>query len=244
MLAAENPAPGFIHSKDEPLPEGTGISALVQKSGRLEIVPNYNDFETGVDALKTGNYESAGVPMRLGDRHIGALTVSMASPNLHFNLANLDILTTLANQAAIAIENARLYSDLGRENEKYRLIAEKASDLIISLDSAGILTYVNERVRSILGYLPVEMTGKPLERYLATEGQVALRDLMQNLLLPHPESRSDGYYSQPQELLAISKDGVPVNLEFNFGLLYQPGRQDQIFGIQGIGRDVNRPQTK
>ncbi len=238
MLAVENPAPGFELTANEPLAEGTGISALVQRSGRLEIIPDYNDFEEGVAALKTGNYESAGVPMRLGDRHIGALTVAMASPSQHFKLANLDILTTLANQAAIAIENARLYSDLGRENEKYRLIAEKASDLIISLDSGGILTYVNERVQSILGYLPLDMTGKPLERYLAAEGQIALSALLQNLLRPHPESRPNGYYSQPQELLAISKDGVPVNLEFNFGLLYRPGRQDQIFGIQGIGRDV------
>ena len=217
------------------IPAGAGISAVVQSTGRLEISSDYSTSYSSLPAATGKRYETAAVPLRLHDRHLGALVVSLTDPASHFIPGNLDILTSLANQAAIAIENARLYADLSRESEKYRLITEKASDLIISLDSKGVLTFVNERVKTILGYEPLEMTGKPLSRFLAPEGQTALRYILRDLFMPQVETTAD---SQPQELLATSKEGVPINLEFNFGLLYQSGSQSQIAGVQAIGRDV------
>ena len=215
--------------------EDEGISALVRRSGKLEIIPNYQTWNERVPNNTQGLYETAAVPLRSRNRHIGTILVSLADPNRHFVPANLDILTTLANQAAIAIENARLYTDLSRENERYRLIAEKASDLIISLDSNGLLTYVNERVKTVLGYDPADMLYKPLVRFLTTDGQSTFHVIFRDLLQSRPEIGIDGH---PQELLAVSKEGVPINLEFNFGLLYQSGSQHQVVGIQAIGRDV------
>jgi signal transduction histidine kinase/CheY-like chemotaxis protein len=52
------------------------------------------------------------------------------------------------------------------------------------------------------------------------------------------DNGAGSYDTQQRELLAISKEGIPVNLEFNFGLFYQPGSQGKIAGIQAIGRDV------
>ncbi|HEX2912819.1 MAG TPA: response regulator [Chloroflexia bacterium] len=238
LVSAENPHSSLLNVEKVFAEEDEGITGEVRRSGRSFVIPNYKVYVRRVALLEQGSYETAGFPLRVGDRHVGVLVVTQASPDRHFFSGDLDILTTLANQASIAIENARLYTDLTRESEKYRLIADKASDLIISLDTEGNLTYVNERVLSILGYDPAEMLERPLDRYLAPEGQLALKRIMRDLLRPHPEIVSGGYYSDPQELVAVNRDGALVFLEFNFGLLYRPGSSDQTAGIQAIGRDV------
>ncbi len=235
ITASFNPDQAALATSSTP---GQDLSSLIQQAGRLQIISNNQPVESGLELLPVNDCEAAGVPLRVNEQHMGVLIVSIASEERHFAQPDLEILTTLANQASIALENARLYNVLERENEKYRLIAEKASDMIISLDSSGTLIYVNERVQSILGYSPEEMTGKPLEQFLAAEGQTALRKFMRKLLQPHPESAASGFYSQARELLAVTKEGVPRDLEFNFGLLFQAGGQSEIAGIQAIGRDV------
>ncbi len=238
FVAAENPVEGIETVLNMLMPEGGGLAALVQEKAQLVILPNYQTFEGKIPGLLLDCYETAGVPLRIGDRHIGVLVVALADPERHFAPADLDILASLANQAAIAIDNAQLYTDLARESEKYRLIAEKASDLIISLDASGSLTYVNERLKSILGYDPEEILGKKLEDFLAPEGQATLNQMIEDLLHRAPDNAPGVYETQQRELLAVSKEGVPVNLEFNFSLFYQPGSQGKIAGIQAIGRDV------
>jgi PAS domain S-box-containing protein len=238
FVASENPYETIETVRNAAMPGNQGLAALVQQKGQMVILPNYQTFENRIPGLLLECYETAGVPLRIGDRHIGVLFVALADPERHFAPADLDILKTLANQAAIAIDNAQLYTDLARESEKYRLITEKASDLIISLDAGGNLTYVNERLKAVLGYEPVEVLGNKFANFLAPEGQAALNTMIGSLLnraVDSPASLSD---TQQGELLAVSKVGVPVNLEFNFGLFYQPGSQGKIAGIQAIGRDV------
>ncbi len=229
-----NPILGMI------IPEEVGLVGMVYKLGRLCVIPDYQSFENRISTLDVLNKsrETAAVPLRIGDRHIGVLVVSLIDPENHFRPSDIDILTTLANQAAIAIENARLYTELGRETERYRLIAEKASDLIISVDGAGNLVYVNERVQTVLGYAPSEMINQPFSKFLMTEGQIVLNELLHNWYQPMSEAEVGEIIrpaNQLHELLAYSKDGAPINLEFSFGPLY---RQNQLTSIQGIGRDV------
>jgi PAS domain S-box-containing protein len=232
--ATENPAEGVETVMTTAIPANRGLAALVQEKAQPVIVPNYQTFENRIPGLLLECYETAGVPLRIGDRHIGVLVVALADPDRHFASADLDILATLANQAAIAIDNAQLYTDLARESEKYRLITEKASDLIISLDPNGNLTYVNERLKAVLGYEPEEVLGNKFANFLTLEGQATL-----NQMIGRPRVvDNSSYETQQSELQAISKVGAPVNLEFNFGFFYQPGSQGKIAGIQAIGRDV------
>ena len=232
IIAAENSSKPTIGKS---LPAGIGLTDLVRRTGRMQIVANYQTFENSYSGFPDDNYQTAGLPLRLGDRHIGVLLVALTNPESRFSPSELDSLVMLANQAAIAIENARLYTDLAGESEKYRLIAEKASDVIISLDDSGCVTYVNERVQALLDYSPAEIIGQPLERFLAPEGQITLNQLLNDLrLFPADKPAPDADHPL-HELLAVTKVGVLVNLEFSFGPLYQQG---SIVSILGIGRDV------
>jgi PAS domain S-box-containing protein len=211
-----------------------GLAGVVHREGRLIVIPDYSIWENRAsDYTVLALHEMAGIPLRLGRRQIGVLTVGMTRPDAHFAPADLEILPTLANQAAIAIENARLYNDLTQSEGRYRLIAENASDLIITFDRKGRLTYVNERVRTLLGYSPEEVMSKEFSAFLTHEGQLVLQNLIEKLSTPNFSPTQ--IVSQPLEIEALNKDGEVVNLELNCGLLYE---RNEIIGLQAIGRDV------
>ncbi len=208
--------------------EEAGLAGAVYREGRMVVIPDYSKWEHRIDDL-SGFAEAAGIPLRLGRRHIGVLVVAMAEPWRHLALPDLDLLTTLANQAAAAIENVRLYNDLTQSEGRYRLIAENASDLILTLDLKGRLTYINERVRTLLGYSPDDMINQELSLFLTQDGQQNIQRLITAMPLAGVE------INQPLEIEARSKDGDLVYLEFTCGLLYE---RNEVIGLQAIGRDV------
>ncbi len=90
------------------------------------------------------------VPLVIRDRAIG-LFVFQSNRLNHFDQAKADLALTFANQAAIAIENARLFeaeSERRQEAERRRFVAEGLSDIIDRLNSNRTL---NETLDFILG---------------------------------------------------------------------------------------------
>lgn len=60
------------------------------------------------------------VPLRIKSRQIGAIYLDSLTKRGRFTRDNLPFLTVFANQAAIAIENARLYASIREENRRLR----------------------------------------------------------------------------------------------------------------------------
>jgi signal transduction histidine kinase/CheY-like chemotaxis protein len=90
-----------------------------------------------------------GVPMMIGDKVTGVISVqSETQPNL-YNQHHANLLSTIGNQAAIAIENARLVNQLRRRANQLQTAAEIARDIssALSLDNLfhRVVNLVNER---------------------------------------------------------------------------------------------------
>jgi GAF domain-containing protein len=88
---------------------GEGIVGKVASSGKPIYVPDTHEidfifFDPSVRSLLC-------VPLMIRDRVIGALAVDQTTPNA-FTLDDERVLAIAAAQAAVAIENARLYQDL------------------------------------------------------------------------------------------------------------------------------------
>lgn len=60
------------------------------------------------------------VPLRIKSRQIGAIYLDSLTKRGRFTRDNLPFLTAFANQAAVAIENARLYASMREENRRLR----------------------------------------------------------------------------------------------------------------------------
>jgi signal transduction histidine kinase len=104
--------------KSIPVPAEGSIAGWVAREGRPLVI---NDVRTDPrfyrqvdDATKFDTRSILGVPLKVKDRIIGVLEALNRRGDVPFTEEDIDILTTLAAQAAVAIENARLFqqSDL------------------------------------------------------------------------------------------------------------------------------------
>lgn len=96
----------------------------------------------------------ADLPLRVGERVIGMLAVFFSQPH-HFTEAERDLLNTFADQAAIAVENARLYARTERHlQEQQRALSSLqriARQLSLTFDQEHILRLVLEESLRIAG---------------------------------------------------------------------------------------------
>lgn len=81
-------------------------------------------------------------PLRIGENVIGALCVSSSQAD-HFSKESADVVTKLANTAAVALQNAQLYAQAERVamlEERHRLAAEMHDGLGQTLSYLGLMT--------------------------------------------------------------------------------------------------------
>ncbi|HEX6305557.1 MAG TPA: diguanylate cyclase [Anaerolineales bacterium] len=95
-------------------PRPEGLTYTVARTGEVIIVDDMQDHELykGVPASWQGSI--VGLPLKFGERVVGVMTVAQPKPAA-FSQANLRVLRLLGDQAAIAIENARLHNLVARQ---------------------------------------------------------------------------------------------------------------------------------
>ncbi len=100
---------------------GEGIAGWVVKSGQPMVVPDTSKeirFSTKYDKITGFDTRSLiCVPLTLKGKIMGAIQVLNKRSKEPFNNADLEILTIMSNQIAVAMENANLYSRLEKKFE-------------------------------------------------------------------------------------------------------------------------------
>lgn len=131
-------------------------------------------------------------PLIVRDTCIGAVYVDSRIVANLFLPEQGDLLMTFCRQAAIAIDNARLFADLNRalrkveEDKQYmdNIFASIANG-VITTDSAGIVTKFNEAAGYILQINPLAVVGRPYQEVFSVRPQVGLSDLLQSAFRQH-----------------------------------------------------------
>ncbi|HUG33153.1 MAG TPA: response regulator, partial [Anaerolineales bacterium] len=115
-----------------------------------------------------------------------------------FTSDRLEVIRVLSSQAAISIDNARLYADLGRNEEKYRTLFEDSRDAIFVMNIDSTIVDINQATLDLFGYTREEMLtlgladiGVPMDAFAAfqriMEEQGSARDYEVKL------TRKDGF---------------------------------------------------
>lgn len=73
---------------------------------------------------------------------LGLLILTHEQEN-YFNLDHLLLLQAIASQAAIAVENARLYSNVAQEQKRLAAVLQHAAEAILMFDALGRLSLLN-----------------------------------------------------------------------------------------------------
>jgi len=99
--------------------------------------------------LRTGTRALLAIPLLREDHLIGGLTINKKTPG-DFSLAVIDLLKTLANQSALAIENARLFREVADKSRLLEAANQHKSEFVANM-SHELRTPLN----AILGFSEV-----------------------------------------------------------------------------------------
>jgi GAF domain-containing protein/HAMP domain-containing protein/anti-sigma regulatory factor (Ser/Thr protein kinase) len=101
---------------------------------------------------------AAVAPLTIKDQAVGTLLlVDKEGGEGEFDQTDLDLLVAFANQAAAAIENARLFDAEQRRAEQFRVISEAGRHIISILDVDDLLGEIVRLVKETFGYHLVQI---------------------------------------------------------------------------------------
>jgi PAS domain S-box-containing protein len=100
------------------------------------------------------------VPIRVHERVLGVLGVDNRESKQYFTEDHLTIVSSLADFAATAIENAWLYFQINHERSQLESIITDVADGVIVLDLNRRLLLVNRAARTIFGLGGKDLIGK------------------------------------------------------------------------------------
>ena len=166
------------------------------------------------------------VPLLAQNRLSGVLYLeNNHSPGV-FAMERTQVVKTLSAQAAISIENAKLYSSLAASEQRYRSIFEGASDLIFLTSPQGRIVDVNPASMVIFGHTREEMLASSItDFYVDPRQREKFRQAIEST------GMVDGF-----EVVMRRKDGEPIEAVLTAHL--RRDAQGEIIGYQGILRDV------
>jgi signal transduction histidine kinase len=113
--------PGDFVGRPIPKSANVSIGAYIIETGKPLVIKDYTNDPRSVPVLRPFGFKATvGVPLLRGDLAIGALIVLSTDAGREYDLDDVELLSVLADQATVAIDNALLYS---REKERSREIA-------------------------------------------------------------------------------------------------------------------------
>lgn len=120
-----------------------------------------------------GFWEVVSLPLKVeGDEFLGALYVFRIRGG-GFSRDDRRILQSFADQAAIAVNNARLYEQLTHEKRRLDAILEFSADGIVIMDGAHRIQMFNRAMSNLIGVPASEAIGKRFEEVLVLKNKRA-----------------------------------------------------------------------
>ncbi|NTU56016.1 MAG: sensor domain-containing diguanylate cyclase [Anaerolineales bacterium] len=236
-------------------PRKNGLTHTVAREQKLIVVEDMSDHPLFREAPKEWSGSIMGIPLMMGQRVVGVMNLARTRTG-DFSQSEIRLLTLLADQAAIAIINARLHfavsqqarSDMLTGLPNRRALDERLDDEIsISLHSGRPFGVV---MMDLDGFKSINDTyghdcGDAFLRQIANHLQASLRgsDFLaryggdeMTLILPDTDLPQAAYVARKvqAQLTALNltlPDGKPVTLGVTGGIALFPKHADTASGL-------------
>lgn len=115
-------------------------------------------------AVGLGLWQVVSLPLKIeGEEFLGALYVFRVRGGA-FSRDDRRVLQSFADQAAIAVHNARLYEQLSYEKSRLNAILEFSADGVVIMDAAHRIQIFNRAISNLLGIPASEAIGASSRR--------------------------------------------------------------------------------
>ncbi len=132
-----------------------GISGRILSEKRPVVIRDLTkEKDVNPTAIKKKRKGVLGVPVLMKKKVIAILFVDSSEPRT-FTKREISQVSFLANQAAVAIENARLYEQIEQRIRDLSISYRISQTLISTLDLKTLLTKILDELKRTLGYLNV-----------------------------------------------------------------------------------------
>jgi PAS domain S-box-containing protein len=171
------------------------------------------------------------MPLSRHGKLIGTLYLENNSAFQSFTPDRLATLKLIASEAAISLENARLYADLREREAKARLLVETSLDAVLSMDEQGRITEWNARAEEMFGWRRDEVVGKLLSETLIPK---SYRSTHEQGLRRFLTSGVGPILNQRVEITALRRSGDELPVELSVA----PYRVGDAWAFSGFVRDI------
>ncbi len=154
-------------------------------------------------------------PLRYRGRSLGAVVAINRLQDPDFTEHDLALLAAVSNQAAVVIDDIRLYEETARLKVFNENILQSVGEIILLEDENGRFTFVNPAIEEVLGYVPESLLGQSWELLLPKREWARVRE--------ESRRREQGLAGR-YETLACASDGREVPLIVSARPLFQEGR--------------------
>jgi len=137
--------------KDHPIVEWLADHEQALTRREVEVMPQFKALwgQEREDLEKLG--AELFIPLKAKGELVGIFAVGPKLSEEAYSQDDQLTLTTLANQTAVAIENARLHQETRRRLEEMATLRETALDISAQLEMSSVLRSIIERVTKLLG---------------------------------------------------------------------------------------------
>jgi PAS domain S-box-containing protein len=222
---------------------GEGVGGNVWQREQPLLVDDYRLWNGRLTDKSLDDLRSVvGIPLKYESRVHGVIGLASVESGKKFDEEDIAILNRFAELALVALDKARLYSDVRRElaerkrteetlresEERYRLLLESSPDPIVVYNIQGAATYVNPAFEQTFGFRGDEVLGLPID-FVPAESWPETKEAIENML--------SGKKIQLFETQRLTKNGRVLDVQIS-STLY-PNRDGDPAGNIVILRDIS-----
>lgn len=231
VQVSEGLAPSFLRFIERSLMDSMDLENLLD-SELPEIGRKLNDL---IAAASMGQLTSVGLPLTTQKRLVGGIFIFRSSPNI-FSTNDRLILSSFANQAAIAVQNAQLYQQVIREKKRTDALLDSAADGFLILNPDLSIKLVNDAFSRMLSLNRDEIPGKPHEEIIKWKKIDNGSSLEEAVAGGWPLTSHATLYVEGDILCGLENQTLPI------GITYAPlmSENGQLLNIIASVRDITR----
>jgi GAF domain-containing protein/DNA-binding response OmpR family regulator len=142
---------GGARGAQAPMAFGEGLTSRIMGAREPLLLNRESDWaQIGSRGVGTQAKSYLGVPILTGDGAIGVISVQSTTQEGRFREADARLLSTIAANVGVAIQNARLYQEAHRRGDEMAVLAEVGREISATLDTRTVIRQIGDRVHALL----------------------------------------------------------------------------------------------